>query len=81
MSQLVSPGWYAGKPVRAILARKLFREIDLNAPKFRRQRVGVGKCTGSKLDMTNRAFLNSYYLAEGARRDGAAANTFSTAPA
>ena len=72
MSQLVRPGWYSGSPVRQIVWHPIHPEIDPAVPKFRRQRRGVGKCTGNKLEMTQRAYLGAYYVVESARREVAA---------
>ena len=69
-ASLVQPGVYTGAdPFQLIRAKPFATEIDPNTPKFRRQRVGVGKCTGNKLKAVKRAFLNSYCLVEGARRE------------
>ena len=69
-SDLVQPGVYTGAdPWQLIRSRPVGPEIDPNTPKFRRQRVGVGKCTGNKLKAVKRAYLNAYCLVEGARRE------------
>ncbi|WP_299685418.1 hypothetical protein [uncultured Tateyamaria sp.] len=69
-SDLVQPGLYLGAdPFQQINSRPVGTEIDPNTPKFRRQRVGVGKCTGNKLKAVKRAYLNAYCLVEGARRE------------
>ena len=69
-SELVSPGLYTGTdPFQIIDSHPFGPEIDPNAPKFRRQRVAVGKCTGNKLKAVKRAYLAAYCLVEGARRE------------
>lgn len=69
-SQLVNPGIYSGAdPFQIISSRPVGTEIDPDTPKFRRTRVGLGKCTGSDLTAVKRSFLTAYCLAEGARRE------------
>lgn len=69
-SDLVNPGLYTGAdPFQVIRSHPVVPDIDPDAPKFRRQGVGVGKCTGNKLKVVKRAYLEAYCLVEGARRE------------
>lgn len=72
LSALVEPGIYHGPPQRIVGWKHIPREVDVTRAQFRRQRVGVGKCTGEKLKDVNRAFSNAYFLAETARQEVAA---------
>ena len=69
MSQLVRPGVSLGPPRRIIGARFITPEVDVTEAKFRRQRVGIGKCTGSKLKDVRRAFAFSYMMLECAKEE------------
>lgn len=69
MSQLVQPGVSLGPPKRFIVTRHITPEIDKSEAKFRRQRVGSGKCTGGKLTDVRRAFGSAYYLLEAAKEE------------
>ena len=68
MSSLVKPGLYEGLPWRQIVPRFKGEEIDYTKARFRRQRVGVGKCTGEKLRQVTSSFAFGYILCESARR-------------
>jgi len=69
LSDLVEPGIYNGSPWRIITPKAIPREFDVTRAMFRRQRTGVGKCTGQKLKDVTRAFSNAYYLVETARQE------------
>jgi hypothetical protein len=68
-SDLVKPGIYEGPPWRLIIPRFKSDEIDYRNAKFRRQKRGVGKCTGSKLKQVSSSFAFGYVLCESARRE------------
>lgn len=65
----IRPGIYEGPPWRLI--RPVFRgaEIDYRDARFRRQKRGVGKCTGNKLKQVTSSFAYGYVLCESARRE------------
>jgi len=67
LSQSVRPGVSLGPPRRFIGYRFITPEVDVRQAKFRRQRVGIGKCTGDKLKDVKRAFANSYMMLECAK--------------
>lgn len=69
LSDLVEPGLYHGPPWRAIVYKPTPREVDVSRAVFRRQRHGVGKCTGNKLKAASAAFANAYFLVESARQE------------
>lgn len=69
ISSLMSPGIYRSDPWRRVGLKDLPREIEASTAKFRRQKRGVGKCTGSKLKHVMSAFSNAYYFAESARQE------------
>ena len=68
-SDLVQPGLHLGPPRRVIHSKPLRSEISADTPKFRRQRAGIGKCTGNKLKQVKRAYLNAYCLCESALQE------------
>lgn len=69
LSSLVKPGRYSGGSGRVITWQHMPRQVNPAHAKFRRQRVGVGKCTGDKLKAVKRAFSNAYFLVETARME------------
>ncbi len=69
ISSLMTPGQYNGDPWRNVSTKDLPREIDPTVTKFRRQKRGIGKCTGNKLKDVMRAYSNAYYYAESARQE------------
>lgn len=69
MSSLMTPGRYNGDPWRHVSTKDFPREIDPTVAKFRRQKRGIGKCTGNKLKDVMRAYSNAYYYAESARQE------------
>ncbi|MEP2103385.1 MAG: hypothetical protein ABJP02_18320 [Parasphingorhabdus sp.] len=69
ISSLMTPGIYNDNPWRHVGLKSFPREIDPTVTKFRRQKRGVGKCTGNKLKSVMSAYSNAYYLAESARQE------------
>lgn len=54
-------------PKRYIGVRFIQPEVDTTKAKFRRQRIGIGKCTGGKLKDVTRAFSFAYEMLECAK--------------
>jgi hypothetical protein len=69
ISDLVVPGLSLGPPERSIGVQVIRPKIKVSEAKFRRQRVGVGKCTGSNLTDVRRAFAEAYMMLECAKED------------
>jgi len=67
LAQSVRPGVSLGPPKRFIGHRFITPEVDITRSKFRRQRRGIGKCTGGKLKDVMRAFGSSYMMLECAK--------------
>ncbi|MGH1490233.1 MAG: hypothetical protein ACRBK7_12710 [Acidimicrobiales bacterium] len=65
----VQPGVSLGPPLRYIGNRFITPEVDVSDAKFRRQRVGAGKCTGSDLTDVRRAFAEAYMMIECAKEE------------
>ncbi len=66
-AETVEPGISHGPPQRFISTRLIVPEPELSDCKFRRQRRGIGKCTGEKLKRVKSAFGNAYIMVEAAK--------------
>ena len=58
----VEPGISHGPPLRFIGWRLPHPELDPSDARFRRQRIGVGKLTGSELDQVRRAYGHAFLV-------------------
>jgi hypothetical protein len=61
-SAAVEPGVSHGPPIRFIGWRLPHPELDPSDAQFRRQRIGVGKLTGSELDQVRRAYGRAFLV-------------------
>jgi hypothetical protein len=68
-AQLFRPGISLGPPLRYIGVRFITPEIDISEARFRRQRAGIGKCTGGKLTAVRRAYAFAYVMLESAKEE------------
>lgn len=69
LAQRVQPGVSLGPPRRYIGTRFITPEVNISEAKFRRQQVGIGKCTGGNLTDVRRAYAFAYVMLDSAKEE------------